>query len=121
VTTLRRNKWYHLVGTYDATSNTASVYLNGKLENTVTGGTTPIPVSGIATLGRNGFGSEFFFLVILTKSQFGIAPSSSKKSCNFIFAGRIKLNTKLELVQMLIAQIKILSSVTVGKGVAEII
>ena len=60
VTTIRTNKWYHLVGTYDATSNTASVYLNGKLENTATGGTTPTPVSGIATLGRNGSGSEFF-------------------------------------------------------------
>lgn len=42
--------WYHLVGSYDATAGTASIYVNGSLESSVSS-IVPFTVTGAAVLG----------------------------------------------------------------------
>lgn len=58
----QQNVWYHLVGTYDSASNQMKIYLNGQLEQTVSGfancsGTAPISDLGDLMIGRYFTGS----------------------------------------------------------------
>jgi hypothetical protein len=49
-----RNTWVHLAGTYDATTHTARLYVNGNLVATTTGITTWNSTGGKTYIGRSG-------------------------------------------------------------------
>jgi RHS repeat-associated protein len=60
--TVKANTWYHLVGTYDATTGTMTFYVNGTQVGTNTD-TTPFAAPGPLTIGRdewNGSNSNYF-------------------------------------------------------------
>ncbi len=48
--------WYHVVGTYNATAQTVTIFINGVLQATTTTGTIPSSIS--ATLGRFQVGAQ---------------------------------------------------------------
>ena len=48
------NQWYHLAGVYDATAQSASLYVNGVLANTVYN-VPPVPAIGLTGIGRGWF------------------------------------------------------------------
>jgi len=58
--TISADTWYHVVGAYDAAANTATLYLNGTLDKTVTGGGTGTAASGTLRIGENNSGAEGF-------------------------------------------------------------
>ncbi len=59
LTTIAPNTWYHVVGTFDATTGEARMYQNGELVQTVTGGSVPTPNSAATNIGSNSVGTEF--------------------------------------------------------------
>ncbi len=44
--------WHHIVGVYDGASNTANVYVDGKLGDTINAGERRLPVEGTIYMGR---------------------------------------------------------------------
>ncbi len=55
-TTPTLGTWYHVVGTWNASTNLMSIYVNGTLENTVTLGTSSMwNASGFLTAGRGKY------------------------------------------------------------------
>jgi len=51
------NRWYHLAGVYDATAQTASLYIDGVLVNTAYN-VPPRPSSGLAGIGRGWYNND---------------------------------------------------------------
>jgi alpha-L-arabinofuranosidase len=51
------NQWYHLAGVYDANAQSASLYVNGVLANTVYN-VPPRPANGQTGIGRGWFGNN---------------------------------------------------------------
>ncbi|WP_167450043.1 LamG domain-containing protein [Streptomyces hyaluromycini] len=69
------NTWTHLVGTYDATTKTAQLYLNGSLAATATG-VTSWNAANAFTIGRslhNGTNNDFFPGLISTVQAWNYA------------------------------------------------
>jgi len=58
LTTISPNTWYHVVGTYDASTQTVKTYVNGALDSIVGSFTTPTPLTAGVRIGRNQAGSE---------------------------------------------------------------
>ena len=54
------NTWYHVVGTYDASTNTATMYQDGYSDSSVTGATSPLEHNGNLRIGRNNDDNEEF-------------------------------------------------------------
>lgn len=54
------NTWYHAVGTYDAATDTAKIYLNGTLDTTITTAGAPSAATDLLTIGMSNASAEFF-------------------------------------------------------------
>jgi hypothetical protein len=51
------DQWYHLAGVYDANAQSASLYVNGIVANTVYN-VPPVPANGLTGIGRGWFGDR---------------------------------------------------------------
>ena len=51
------DRWYHLAGVYDATAQSASLYVNGVVANTVYN-VPPVPANGLTGIGRGWYNNN---------------------------------------------------------------
>jgi hypothetical protein len=58
--TISANRWYHLVTTYDSSTDTARMYIDGVLDNTDGGEGLPTPTNGLLYIGANTNNTEFW-------------------------------------------------------------
>lgn len=60
---LETDRWYHIVGVYDGSAGTASIYLDGELKDVHTNAalTGVVKPGQVAALGRDGANNQYYF------------------------------------------------------------